>query len=79
MILELISERNERGVLWDGYVDNLQVFQGRENKRRGLKATVFLVIFKKTKAGTQKAWEKVIEAMVKEEVRPDLVGICKPQ
>lgn len=57
----------------------LQVFQGRENKRRGLKATVFLVIFKKTKAATQKAWEKVIEAMVKEEVRPDLVGICKPQ
>lgn len=66
-----------RGVLWDGYVDIYKCF--RVEKMRGLKATVFLVIFKKTKAGTQKAWEKVIEAMVKEEVRLDLVGICKPQ
>lgn len=70
-------KQDKRCVGWScGYVG---MFQGRENKRRGPKARGFLVIFKETKAGTQKAWEKVIEAMVREGARQEHVEICKPK
>lgn len=54
------------------------MFQGRETKRGDPKARVFLVIFAEANAGTQKTWERVVEAMVSKAARPDHVGICKP-